>query len=167
MISTLLYSLCIFSSESSYTGEGQPIIFEYPQIMTFLSAELFLLLTRRSDIMTLLKNNSQKTQKEKLYIERGLRRACLLDALVFVPASVLLFYMLIFPLVKDQLLQFYPNIVVWHAAGGIAAYEFPFAAVSKVIKRLALHTLREFGTIITEASTGNCENHDKEPRYHE
>ena len=119
-----------------------------PIAWTFISAELVLLLTRSRDIMALTKSRRQRTHLEQHEINRGLARAILLEALLFVPASCLLL-VLISPLVLPSSFFANPqNAVASSSLLGIASYGFPFATVKRLITRLALATLREFADLL-------------------
>ena len=116
-----------------------------PWIVTFLSAELFFLLIRSSDIKTLAKRPAARTDNEIYRATHGLRTALLLECLLFVPASALLL-LLIAPLILSPVLS-PARLNAVHAALGIASYGFPFGAVRALVTRAALNTLKEFASI--------------------
>lgn len=153
MVWILLETLRISASEVAAPNEGQQFLARHPILVAFLASELFLTLIRRLDIIKLLKRKDQRTEQEELQVRQGLLRSILWDAIIFVPASVTLFLLLVFPLVKSKLMGINSDVVLWYAAAGIAAFGFPFAVVTKFIKEVALHTLREFGQIMVKTVT--------------
>jgi hypothetical protein len=120
---------------------------QYPIIVTLLCAQLFFLLTRSSDILIACKKDVQRTKEERLRIKNGLTRSLFLEAILFVPASVVLFRLAFFPIIYDKVLQINQNIVLWHAIIGIVSYGFPFAAIRQFVQIIALKTLQEFADI--------------------
>lgn len=137
----------------SISDAFQNILSNYPLIASFLCAELFFLLAKSSDIIRICKSDSQRTEKERLQIKHGLRKSLLLEVFIFVPASVILFRLIIFPLIYDRLLLIKQDVIFWYSFIGIVAYGFPFAAIREFIKRMALKTLREFADISIEKSS--------------
>ena len=135
---------------SIVNGE-EGIVEEYPLIVSFICGFLFLLLTRSQDIIKILKRDGQRTEEEKLQFKQGLSRALILEAFLFLPASIVLFRLTIFPLIYEKLLLLRQDIVLWYAVLGIAAYGFPFASVRGFIKMMALRTLRGFAEIVNKA----------------
>lgn len=117
-----------------------------PLVFTFVSAELLFLLVRSSDIIVLVKSDRQRSNREKHRARRGLLRAVLLEATVFVPASATLL-LLTAP-------QLFPAALSTtggranYALLGILSYGFPFATLRAMITRIALNTLREFALLV-------------------
>ena len=72
-------------------------MFEFPQALTFLSAEILFVLVRSADLFVAIKSQAQRTKKEQHQIDRGLRRSLLFEALLLVPSSAVL-VLLIAPL---------------------------------------------------------------------
>jgi hypothetical protein len=109
------------------------------------------LLTRTREITLLLKNNSQRSSIEQQEVARGLLRAVLLEGCVFLPASVLLVLIVIRPLIllSPFLASLSPGAASQAVYGllGILSYQFPFAAVRRVVTRIALQTLQSYTSI--------------------
>jgi hypothetical protein len=66
-------------------------------ILTLLCAELFLLLVKSREIQVIFKKAGQRTRGEKQQVERGLTRCFVLEAVLFVPASVALVFLIVRP----------------------------------------------------------------------
>lgn len=92
-------------------------------------------------------------------MKHGLRRALVLEAIVFVPASVGLFLLTVFPAIEGALLELKADLLFWYSIGGLISYGFPFAAVRQIITRIALRTLRDFASI----AAGNERNSKVDP----
>jgi hypothetical protein len=118
-----------------------------------LCAEFLLILSRSKNLQTIAKAEQQRTAPEHKQVEQGLARCLLLEALVFVPASVLLVFITIRPLlllseairiraVSEPSLAF-----AFYGCLGLSSYGFPFATVRTVVSRAALITLKEFAAI--------------------
>lgn len=119
-------------------------------LTAYICAELFFLVLRSSDITLALKKKEQRSEKENSKVQNGLVRSLVLEAFLFIPASVSLFLLAIFPLIIDTLLKINPSKIAWYGAIGLIAYGFPFLAVRRIITRIALKTLQEFTNIITQ-----------------
>ena len=134
-----------------------------PFIISFICAELFLCISRSQKITIVCKKRTQRTEKENSQVRNGLRRSLLLEVFLFVPASVLLFLLVIFPLIVHKLPQIKVELPWYVPYGmvGVAAYGFPFIAIRQIIKRIALVTLREFATITLDESTGDDSQEDE------
>lgn len=109
------------------------IISRYPLIISFISAGLFLLLARSRDITNTLKKDSQRTEDERKSIEEGLRLKLILEAVLYVPAKVVLFRLTFFYLVYTQLLVVCPEPIFGYAIIGVAAYVIPLKWMFRVI----------------------------------
>ena len=120
---------------------------QYPLVVSFVSAYLFYILSRSTDITILVKSEQQRTDTENQEIQNGLMRSIILDLLLFIPASIVLFWLIIFPLIIDQLLQIKNEQTLWYAFMGITGYGFPFATMRNFIKMIALRTLKDFHDI--------------------
>ena len=116
-------------------------------VISLLSAELLLLLSRSADVVILAKRFDQRSARETHRVVRGLARALILESVVFVPASVTLL-LLLSPLVIGPKLL--PSVPIY-AALGLVSYGFPFVTVKVVITRVALNTLREFAALAPSA----------------
>lgn len=122
-----------------------------------LSAELMLILVRSGHIQTIAKPEAQRTQSEQMQIKRGLIRSLFLEAVVFVPASVVLVFIAVRPLLllsETLRIRAATDLTVtfaFHGSLGLVSYGFPFGMIRKVITRVALNTLKEFATIAHNA----------------
>lgn len=124
------------------------IINKYPSFLaSFICAELFFLVTRSSKIILVIKNKSQRTPEENTEVQNGLKRSLFLEALLFIPASVTLFLLTVFPLISDSLLKVNDNKEAWYGLVGIIAYGFPFLTVRQIVSKVALKALQEFADI--------------------
>jgi hypothetical protein len=118
-------------------------------------AELLLILARSAQLQILAKPGKQRTATENLQVKRGMARSRILEALVFVPASVVLVFITVRPIVlsflseplriratadADLAIAFYGSL-------GITSYGFPFGAIRRLVTRIAMNTLMEFSTI--------------------
>lgn len=113
----------------------------YNIITAYICAWLLFLITRRSEIIVLLKTKNQRTDKERSEIQNGLRRSLFWDSLVTLPASVTLFLWILFPLFSDKLLKINPRAEIWYGMSGTIAYGFPFLTIRQSITRIALTTV--------------------------
>jgi hypothetical protein len=144
------------------------VIVQYPFIVSFLCAELFFLITRSSDIIIVCKRETQRNQQEKSSVRKCLIRSLLLEALVFVPASVALMLITVFPLISDRLPLIGEKEVAWYGVIGVIAYGFPFATIRRVVTKMALNTLKEFALLTQKnevhdnANTESSNKRDKE-----
>ena len=121
---------------------------QYPFIISFICAELFFCITRSLQITVISKKKTQRTEAENSEVQNGLRRSILLEAFLFVPASVGLFLLTIFPLIADRFPQITGrNWYAYYGLAGVAAYGFPFSAIRKIIREIALITIRRFAEI--------------------
>ena len=120
-------------------------------VFSLTSAELLVLILRSKDILVLVKTRQQRTPTEQKEVDRGLMRSIILEMLLFVPASVLLFslicrpYALTFSRIRSL------AAISNHAFDGllgIMSYVFPFATFRKLATELALRTLRNFAEIV-------------------
>jgi hypothetical protein len=119
-------------------------------LIALLSAELYLCLARSRELTILAKVPSQRTQGEQREVDRGLRRSVLLEALLLVPASVLLMLLLVVPFAMESawIKQCSEGIrSSSYAAFGLVSFGFPFTAVRRAVTRVALRTLTEFASI--------------------
>lgn len=120
-------------------------------VLALVSAELFLLLCRRREITILSKRDVELTAAEKKEKHQGLLRSVMLEAFLFVPASLFLFLVVVRPLLTMSRFGFVFATEPVHSstAGfmGVVSYQFPFAAVRRVITQSALHTLQRFASI--------------------
>lgn len=148
----LLNILFVLTSEGPRPDEHQGFLDQHPILAAFLAAEAFLILMRRSDIIKLIKSKSKKTEAEKVQINQGPLRSGLLDGLIFVPISVVLFLLTFFRLIEDRLLRVHNDPLMWHAVAGIAAFGFPFEAIKQFIIEVAKRTIREFGGILNKTT---------------
>ena len=124
---------------------------KHPILLSILCGELYFLIFNQQRVKTIVKTTAQRTKEENSQIKRGLRRSLILEALIFVPLTIVLFYFTVFPLVLSKLIQIHPDITVWYAVMGIIAYNFPFVILKEVIIRIAkesikiaLETFREY-----------------------
>ena len=127
-----------------------PIQFGTGGYISFVCAELFMLLTRAREIILLLKRDGQRSPVERKEVARGLCRAVLLEGFVFLPASVLLVLIVVRPLVLLLPFGFFyqePTSQAIYGLLGILSYQFPFSVVRRVITRAALKTLQSFANI--------------------
>ncbi len=130
-----------------------------PIIIAFVCSVLFFLLIRSQDVIIIFKTKTQRTERENFLIEHGLRRYLFIELFILLPASITLFRLIIFPLIRDKLLQINSNISAWYALMGVVAYGFPFATIRLILIRIALATLKKFSTSIEkEPETSNRTN---------
>jgi hypothetical protein len=129
---------------------GIPSI-EVGGLISFGCAELFMLLMRARELTVLIKKQIQRSPVEREQVERGLLRSVLLEAVLFVPASVILVLVIVRPLAQllplPGVFSTNPGSQALYGLLGILSYEFPFALVRRVVTRIALHTLQSFASI--------------------
>jgi hypothetical protein len=119
-------------------------------LVTFGTAELFLVLTRSTKLIALIKRPEQRSAFEQKEVARGLARSLFAEFTLFVPSSVALAVLILPPLIPylghvsslDPALQ-----ISRYGLLGIVSYGFPFAALRAIVRHLALRTLAEFSTI--------------------
>ena len=118
-----------------------------PWLVLFSSAELIFLLMRKRDIEILLKTKSQRESKEQYQVERGLLRSVFLEGILFAPASAALmlpFAPLVFTWLESWLATLPQGSIIVYAGMGMVSYQFPFAALQKLITQRALKALNKF-----------------------
>lgn len=115
--------------------------------ITVLCAELFLILARTNEIKALFKNRGQNTREDRIIGD--LRTSLVLELLLFVPASALLVLVTLPPMLWIRFKPPTDQSLLFSIYGllGITSYGFPFAAIRRLVTRIALGTLREFATI--------------------
>ena len=112
-------------------------------------AELFLVLASRREIQIIFKKRDQKTKLEKQEVARGLSRSVLLDAVIFVPVSVLL----MLAGVKPWVVAIFPEESVRvYGVYGAVAFGFPFAIFRRLIITTALKTMKDFASIVEKGA---------------
>jgi len=86
--------------------------------------------------------------------QRGLGRSVLLEALLFVPTSVLLVLLTVAPFLVIGFTGTISAVgeLPFYGLLGLASYGFPFAAVRRLVTKAALNTLREFAAIAHKES---------------
>lgn len=126
------------------------MIEDYPIILAFISAAFFYLITNSADIKVILKKNNQRSDSEKNQIKRGLFKEKLFDMILFVPISVALFFMTLYPLINKTLESLITDTNARYSMMGIIAYGFPFTTVKRIISKIALNSLKEFSSINDE-----------------
>jgi hypothetical protein len=114
-----------------------------------LCAEMFFILTRYSDILLLATNAGQRNKVEEARISRGLGRSIVLEMLVFVPISAILFFVAIRPFVLSLEPLRIRSVngdfaMALNGSMGIISYGFPFVTVRRVVTLIALNTLKQF-----------------------
>jgi len=114
--------------------------------VALLAAWLFLVVTRSKEILIAVKSHDERTRYERRMVERGMIKSLVLDALLFVPASVSLLLWLAPVIVGRFHMPEYPA----YALIGIISYEFPFRSIQRIITRVALAALREAHTEIVK-----------------
>lgn len=124
-------------------------ITKYPIIISFVTAEMsLLLLSHKKDIMILAKNKKQRTKKENLRVTHGLSRAIIVEFFLFVPFSVILFRVILFPFLKAKALSICQELDIGfniiYALMGICSYGFPFEIIHKAIVKIAKTAIEEF-----------------------
>lgn len=128
------------------------------QLVVAVSAELYLMITRSREITVLVKQRSQRTTKEQIEVNRGLLRAVMLEALVFVPASAALVLMAIIPFCGDWIAKAgQGHQMGCYALLGVVSYGFPFAVTRRIIVGVAARTLTEFASIAHKDLSGEAE----------
>lgn len=115
-----------------------------PFLVMLLAAEMFLILTRAAEITIAIKRDSQRTPLEKKRIGQGLVRSLVLEFALFVPISVGLFRVALYPLFISDILRLYPNKVLWTSMMGVSAYEFPYTTVKSMISAVARHSIAAY-----------------------
>ena len=131
----------------------QELVARFPLIISLFSAYLFYSVTHSNNILNILKKEGQRTEEEQLEIRRGLIRSFILELLLFVPASIFLLRLLVFPFLSQTLLNINSELSLWYAVMGVIGYGFPFGLFREVVRRIALKTLREFSEIAAKADT--------------
>ena len=124
---------------------------KYSIIITLLSAELLFLIIRSNDLVIIVKKRIQRLETEQQRVNNGLCRSIIFEALVIVPASSFLVY-LISPLIIPQSFLV-ENPVATYALIGVVSVGFPFVAIKELVKRVALNTLREFSGLREDRET--------------
>jgi hypothetical protein len=123
-----------------------------------LCAELFLIVVRSAQIQVIVKPEKQRTATEQTQIKRGMARSVLLEAIVFVPASVALVFITVRPLLLlSETIRIRtvtdPNLsLAFYGSLGLVSYGFPFGVLQKLITRVALNTLKEFASIAHDSA---------------
>lgn len=129
------------------------------------SAELFSLLARAGAIRILIKAPDQRTADEEHRRQHGLGRGLLLEFLALVPASCVLALWLSTPLI-DRWLDARSTASSLRAAYtllGICSYGFPFATVKGTVTAIALTTLRNFSTLVSQQATTALQKEESRP----
>jgi hypothetical protein len=123
-----------------------------------LCAELMLLIIRASQLQTIVKPENQRTASERTLIQRGLTRSVTLEAMLFVPASVLLVFITVRPFLMmltpiRAVTAASPDVnMAFYGALGLSSYGFPFGLFKKIVSRIALVSLKEFATIVNSGA---------------
>jgi hypothetical protein len=125
------------------------------EAITFIAAELLLLLTRTDAITCLLKKESQRTAAERERVANGLGRGLAAEAILFVPASAWLVLLAIEPNLPAAWLNG-PGV---HALLGVISYGFPFAAVKQIVTVAAVRSLKAAYEVISEAEKRELQKH--------
>lgn len=117
-----------------------------------LCAELLLIVAKSAQIQVIAKPAHQRTAAEQRVVERGIVRSLAIEALLFVPASVVLVFIVVRPLIlsAEPFRHRAENLSVCfalHGSLGLVSYGFPFGMIKTIISRIALNTLKEFATI--------------------
>ena len=81
---------------------------------------------------------------------RGLGRSLVLEALLFVPCSVLLVLVLHPILPLHTILNANHPPFAFYGVLGIVGYVFPFAALRRIVRGTALRTLKQFASIVAD-----------------
>lgn len=121
-------------------------------LFTLLGAVLYALLYRGRDITVLIKSEQQRNEQEQAAVEGGLLRSLLVEFLALIPASSLLFF-LILPLffkitrfgdtLQATLAGDFWLLLAFYVGAGMVSYNFPFVLVKEMATRITLNTLRE------------------------
>lgn len=123
-----------------------------PVVSSFLCAELTLVLVRTREFLVLAKNPQQRQKHEQKQVDGGLGRSVLLEAILFVPCSVVLVLLVIRPLVVPMFHSYraFPASELFaYSLLGCISYGFPFATVRRIVTLIALKTLSSFAAIAT------------------
>ena len=118
-----------------------------------ICAEMLLFIVRSRQFNILIKTPQQRTQRENKEVNRGLFRCVALEALIFVPVSVVLVFVTIRPFA-----MLLPPVSAWsqssqqmdtavHAMLGIASYGFPFLTFRRLVLAVAFGAIKEFARI--------------------
>jgi hypothetical protein len=121
--------------------------------VAWTAAELLVILVRYRELNILIKARQQRTSLEQRETERGLLRGVILEVLLFAPASVVLMWMAMRPvLLKSTFLLSIQqtSAKAFDAWLGILSYGFPFVTLRRLVTRIALNTLREFASVAKE-----------------
>jgi len=114
------------------------------------AAELLLVLVRTREIVIITKAPNQRAAKEQTEIDRGLIRSVVLEALLFVPVSVILLCLTVRPVLADSgFLKLWAatHPIPFEAMIGLISYGFPFAMIRRLVTTIALQTLKNFAEI--------------------
>lgn len=110
-------------------------------VFTLFGALINALLNRRSDILTLTKDPTHRTVKEKRAIRRGLRRELILEFFLFTPASACLLFCL-GPTVFHWCTKYTMHLNAEYILLGILSYGFPLMTVKEMLQKHLVHRLK-------------------------
>lgn len=141
--SRVMYSHCLISQEYMCV------------LVSWLAAELLLVLVRQREILVISKKHDQRTKRERYQVRRGLRKSLLLEVVLFVPVSVALLFLVVRPLaVKNGLVASFAadHPISFCALLGTISYGFPFATLRRFVTKVALETLKKFAEITIQST---------------
>jgi hypothetical protein len=118
-------------------GTSVPTFFvNNPMAIAVLSAELLFLISRKTEILILIKKNSQRTEEEKAKYGQGLYRILFAESMIVVPASLVLFRLCVFPIVCRFMFLTVNNIEFVYSTMGVVSYGFQFVSMTKWIEKI-------------------------------
>src|SRR5947209_2904443 len=125
----------------------QPPLWKLVGMMVFCS-ELFLIISKWNKIEIIAKAKRQRSESEKKEIDRGLVRSFILEALLYVPANAVLFFVairsLLFPIMPVRAVADRTPWWGFYGLLGISSYKFPYSAFKKRITNVANETVFAF-----------------------
>jgi hypothetical protein len=124
-------------------------------LISLVCAWLFSFLMSSREITVLIKKDSQLSISERKEKGRGLLRCIVLQTILFVPASVFLMLLIVRPVLVMSPVAFAfkttPASISTAGLLGILSYQFPFAAMKRIVTHFALRTLQKFASITIDA----------------
>lgn len=111
-----------------------------------ISAECAFVVLNYSQLQIVFKSVAQRTDAERERMARGLLRGLVVEAVLFVPASATLLFLLvpILPWVAVSWADTTPRNISRLAALGMVSYPLPLVAIRRMVVRMALKSLRAF-----------------------
>ena len=115
--------------------------------VTFLCAELLLLLVRNKEFLIVVKRANQRTATEQKQMDRGLLRSLAVEIFVLVPASAVLMLVIVRPFVLKHIAADTDFVYATYGMLGIVSYGFPFGTIRAIAVRMSLKMLTDFAAV--------------------